>query len=117
MINIKTSKEKRLRRSRKTRYTIKRNGQYRLCANKTSRHIYAQIISPDGTTTIAGASTLEKSLIGKNKTDSANLVGKAIAERAKEKNIDQVAFDRSGFPYHGRIKALAEAAIEAGLKI
>ena len=114
---MNNTKAKRLRRSRKTRFTIKRSGKYRLCANKTSRHIYAQIISPDGSVTLTSASSLEKGLTGKNKTESANLVGKAIAARAKEKDIGQVAFDRSGFPYHGRIKMLAEAAVEEGLKI
>ena len=110
-------KVRRLRRSRKLRHIIKRSGKYRLCVNKTPRHIYAQIISPDGGTTIASASTLEKDLVGKNKTESASLVGSAIASRSKEKDVKEVAFDRSGFPYHGRIKAVAEAAREAGLKL
>ncbi len=111
------TKEQRLRRSRKTRHRIKRTGKHRLCVNKTARHIYAQLISADGMVTLANASTLEKSLVGANKSASAVLVGKAIAERAKAKQVEQAAFDRSGFPYHGRIKALAEAAREAGLRI
>lgn len=111
------AKEQRLRRSRKTRYRIRRSGKHRLCVNKTARHTYVQLISADGMVTLANASTLEKDLIGSNKTESAVLVGRAIAERAKAEKVEQAAFDRSGFPYHGRIKALAEAAREAGLKI
>lgn len=114
MIRVKS---KRLKKARKTRCVIMRSGKHRLCIHKTPRHIYAQVISPDGSQTIATASTLEKDLVGKNKTESADLVGSAIASRSKEKNIETVAFDRSGFAYHGRVKALAESARESGLKI
>ena len=110
-------KRQRLRRSAKTRHRIRRCGRHRLCVNKTARHIYAQLIAPDGATTVASASTLEKDLTGANKTDSAARIGSAIAERARAKEVQQAAFDRSGFPYHGRIKALAEAAREAGLEL
>lgn len=113
-------KESRLRRARRTRASIKTQGAYRLCVHKTPRHIYAQVIAPDGGSVLASASTIDKSFkdtkeYGGN-VKAATLVGKNIAERAKEAGITQVAFDRSGFKYHGRIKALADAARENGLK-
>jgi large subunit ribosomal protein L18 len=93
----------------------------RLCVHRTPRHIYAQIIAPEGNRVLTSASTLSKELRESLKTTgnktAAAAVGKKIAERAKEQGIEQVAFDRSGFKYHGRIKALADAAREAGLKI
>jgi large subunit ribosomal protein L18 len=108
----------RLRRAKKTRYHIRDLGMSRLCVNRTPRHIYAQLISADGSTIIAQASTLDSSLRqgGTGNVDAAQAVGKLIAERAIDKGIKQVAFDRSGFKYHGRIKALADAARENGLE-
>ena len=113
-------KEARLRRARKTRAKIAELKAVRLCVNRTNCHIYAQIISPCGSKVLASASTLETGVRkdipnGGNKA-AATSVGKLIAERAKAAGIEQVAFDRSGFQYHGRVKALADAAREAGLK-
>ena len=112
----------RIRRSVKTRAKIKRLGKVRLSIHRTSQHIYAQIISPEGNTVLAAASTVEASIKEMVSGHSGNcaaagVVGKMIAERAKEKGIEDVAFDRSGFRYHGRVKALADAARENGLKI
>jgi len=110
----------RLRRARKIRSHIKYLRATRLCVNRTPRHIYAQIISPDGGEVLASASTLDKELRASIKTGgnvaAAAIVGKAIAERARAAGIDRIAFDRSGFKFHGRVKALAEAARENGLK-
>jgi large subunit ribosomal protein L18 len=93
----------------------------RLCVHRTPQHIYAQIIAPEGNRVLTSASTLSKDLRGSLKNTgniaAAAAVGKAIAERAKQAGIEQVAFDRSGFKYHGRIKALADAARAAGLQI
>lgn len=112
-------KTSRIRRGQRTRARIRELGAHRLCVHRTPRHIYAQIISPDGSSTVASASTLDKQLIQSLKStgnvDAAKAVGAAIAERAKAAGITQVAFDRSGFRYHGRIKALADAARENGL--
>ena len=114
-------KESRQRRARRTRVRIALVGMPRLCVHRTPRHIYAQIIAPEGNRVLTSASTLSKDLRGGLKgtgnKDAAAAVGKAIAERAKAQGIEQVAFDRSGFKYHGRVKALADAAREAGLKI
>jgi large subunit ribosomal protein L18 len=114
-------KETRQRRARRTRIRIALVGMPRLCVHRTPRHIYAQIIAPEGNRVLTSASTLSKdlrgSLTGTGNKDAAAAVGKAIAERAKAQGIEQVAFDRSGFKYHGRVKALADAAREAGLKI
>lgn len=114
-------KEGRKRRAKRTRARIALQGAYRLCIHRTPRHIYAQIIAPEGDRVIASASTLSKDvraeLAGTGNKTAAAAVGKKIAERAKEHGIEQVAFDRSGFKYHGRIQALADAAREAGLKI
>ena len=113
--------EKRLRRSRKTRSRIKTLEAYRLSVHRSSKHIYAQITSPKDNTVVAAASSLDpeiKKLITdktKGKVDIARIVGASIAEKAKTAKIDKVAFDRSGFLYHGRVKALAEAAREKGL--
>ncbi len=113
-------KESRLRRSRKARARIRDNGAHRLTVFRTPRHIYAQIIAPTGDVTVVSASTVEKSLKGSETSGGnvagAKVIGKLLAERAKEKGIEAVAFDRSGFKYHGRVQALAEAAREAGLK-
>ena len=110
----------RIRRSKKTRSQIKLLGVNRLCVHRTPRHIYAQIISPSGDQVIASASTLDKEIrkdikFGGN-AEAASIVGKALAERARKAGINKVAFDRSGFKYHGRIKALADAARENGVE-
>ncbi len=119
-----TKKEQRLRRSRQTRIRIAIQGIARLSVNRTNSHIYATVFSGDGTTVLASASTAEADMrktlgaAGKGgNTGAAELVGKAIAERAKAAGISKVAFDRAGFAYHGRVKALAEAARGAGLEI
>lgn len=95
-------------------------GMYRLCVHRTPRHIYAQVISPDGGEVVASASTLEKeirtALGGTGNVTAAGAVGKAIAEKAKAAGITRVGFDRAGFRYHGRVKALADAAREGGLE-
>lgn len=110
----------RLRRARKIRSHIKYLQATRLCVNRTPRHIYAQVISPDGGEVLASASTLDKKLRASLKTggnmEAAAIIGKAIAERARAAGVEQVAFDRAGFKYHGRVKALAEAARDNGLK-
>jgi large subunit ribosomal protein L18 len=112
-------KQRRQRRAKRTRAKISQLGANRLCVHRTPRHIYAQIISPRDGRVLAAASTLTKELRESVKTtgnkDAAAAVGKLIAERAKAAGIEQVAFDRSGFIYHGRVKALADAAREAGL--
>jgi large subunit ribosomal protein L18 len=94
---------------------------HRLCVHRTPRHIYAQVIAPGGSTVVVTASTVQKDLRTQLKStgnkEAAAAIGKAIAERAKAAGVTKVAFDRSGFRYHGRIKALADAAREAGLEI
>jgi large subunit ribosomal protein L18 len=114
-------KATRQRRARRTRVRIALQGIHRLCVHRTPQHIYAQIIAPEGNRVVASASTLLKELRGSLKSTgniaAAAAVGKEIAARAKQAGVEQVAFDRSGFKYHGRIKALADAAREAGLKI
>jgi large subunit ribosomal protein L18 len=113
-------KESRLKRAKRTRMKIREIEAIRLCVNKTPQHIYAQVTSADGATTLASASTLDKelkkSLKSTGNVDAAKEVGKLIAKRALEAGLKAVAFDRSGFLYHGRIKALADAAREAGLE-
>jgi large subunit ribosomal protein L18 len=113
-------KQARLRRARQTRAKIAELKAVRLCVNRTNCHMYAQVISPCGSKVLASASTLEPGVRkdipnGGNKA-AATAVGKLIAERAKAAGIEQVAFDRSGLQYHGRVQALADAAREAGLK-
>ena len=112
-------KQNRIRRAKKTRSKIKRQGISRLSVHRTPRHIYAQIIASDGASVLAAASTVEKEVRNSSKgtgnIKAATLVGERIAEKAKAIGVKQVAFDRSGFLYHGRIKALAEAARDAGL--
>ena len=113
-------KEARLRRARKTRAKIAELKVARLAVHRTNCHIYAQIFSGCGTQELAAASTVEadvkQQVPNGGNADAAKVVGKLIAERAKAKGIEEVAFDRSGFRYHGRVKALADAAREGGLK-
>lgn len=113
-------KQNRLRRARKSRAKIAELAVNRLSVHRTPRHIYAQIIGPDGGTVLVSASSLEKDVRKDTKStgnvEAASIVGARIAEKAKSAGIDSVAFDRSGFRYHGRVKALADAAREAGLK-
>ena len=111
-------KAARLRRAKKTRAHIRGLGVNRLSVNRTNTHIYAQVISADGGKVLAQASTLDASLRSgaTGNIDAATKVGALIAERAKAAGVTKVAFDRSGFKYHGRIKALADAAREGGLE-
>jgi len=113
-------KQQRLRRARRGRIRIKLDGKHRLCVYRSSQHIYAQIIAPEGNRVVTSASTLTKEVRDAIKASgnkaAAAAVGKEIAARAKQSGIEQVAFDRSGFKYHGRVQALADAAREAGLK-
>ena len=118
-----TKKEQRLRRSRQTRIRIATQGVARLTVNRTNLHIYASVISGDGSKVLATASTAQAdvraSLGGSGKggnAAAAAAIGKLIAEKAKAAGVEKVAFDRAGFAYHGRVKALAEAAREAGLQ-
>lgn len=115
-MNVK--KVARLRRAKRARSKISELRVNRLCVYRSPRHIYAQIISPTGNQVLASASTVGKQSTG-GKTgniEAAGAVGKLIAERAKAAGIDKVAFDRSGYAYHGRVKALADAAREGGLE-
>lgn len=113
-------KEKRLKRAKKTRIKLRTLGLPSLSVHKTAKHIYAQIISGEGDKTLASVSTLQKGVLKKNKhgsnVEAAQAVGEAIAKQAKAAGIEEVGFDRSGYLYHGKIKALADAAREAGLK-
>lgn len=113
-------KIRRLRRARKSRAKIAELGAIRLSVHRSNSHIYAQIIDASGGNVVATASTLEKDLRAQIKNgasvEAAKLVGQRIAEKAKQAGVAQVAFDRSGFAFHGRVKALAEAAREAGLQ-
>ncbi|HTT02495.1 MAG TPA: 50S ribosomal protein L18 [Steroidobacteraceae bacterium] len=115
-----TKKGRRQRRSVKTRARIRAQGVARLSVHRTPRHIYAQLTDPTGATVIAAASTVQEQVRQGLKTtgnvEAAKAVGRAIAERAKAAGVQKVAFDRSGFQFHGRIKALADAAREAGLE-
>jgi large subunit ribosomal protein L18 len=118
-----TKKEQRQRRARQTRVRIALQGTARLAVHRSNLHIYASIFSDDGTKVLASASTAEKEVreqlgaAGKGgNAAAATIIGKRIAEKAKAAGIEKVAFDRSGFAYHGRIKALADAAREAGLQ-
>ena len=115
-----TKKDRRQRRAIRTRAKIRELGQPRLTVHRTPRHIYAQVFDADGATVLAAASTVQDavkgSLEGTGNVEAAKAVGRAIAERAKAAGITKVAFDRAGFMYHGRIKALAEAAREGGLE-
>ena len=113
-------KQRRLRRARKARAKIALLGVHRLSVHRTPRHIYAQIIAPEVGKVVVSASTLGKDLRPELKAtgnrEAAAAVGKLLAERAKAAGIERVAFDRSGFKYHGRVQALADAAREAGLQ-
>ncbi|MBK7252102.1 MAG: 50S ribosomal protein L18 [Gammaproteobacteria bacterium] len=115
-----TKKQRRTRRSVKTRAKIRELGAPRLSVHRTPRHIYAQVFDAGGGQVLAAASTLQEAvrqgLATTGNVEAAKAVGRAIAERAKAAGISRVAFDRSGFQYHGRVKALAEAAREAGLE-
>ena len=118
-----TKKAQRLRRARQTRIRIAEKRVARLSVNRTNLHIYATVVSEDGAKVLASASTAEaemrKSLGASGKggnVAAAEAIGKRIAERAKAAGVEKVAFDRAGFAYHGRVKALAEAAREAGLQ-
>jgi large subunit ribosomal protein L18 len=118
MAKAKTTSERRVQRVRRA---IKKaaNGRVRLSVHRTSKNMYAQIIDDEAGVTLAAASTLEKDFRAGEKTgadtEAASVVGKLIAERAKAAGVDTVVFDRGGFLYHGRVKALAEAAREGGL--
>jgi large subunit ribosomal protein L18 len=114
-------KQARMRRALRARAKIRELGAYRLCVHRTPRHMYAQVIAPDGAKVIASASTVEKafreSAAGHfGNAPAAAAIGKIIAERARAAGVERVAFDRSGFRYHGRVKALADAAREGGLE-
>jgi large subunit ribosomal protein L18 len=115
-MNVK--KQARLRRARRSRARISKAGVNRLSVYRTPRHIYAQVISPDGAQILVSASTVEKDqrTQATGNKDAAGRIGALIAERAKAAGITRVAFDRSGFNYHGRVKALADAAREGGLE-
>ncbi|EHG8864638.1 50S ribosomal protein L18 [Salmonella enterica subsp. enterica serovar Kentucky] len=114
-------KSARIRRATRARRKLKELGATRLVVHRTPRHIYAQVIAPNGSEVLVAASTVEKAIAEQLKytgnKDAAAAVGKAVAERALEKGIkDVLSFDRSGFQYHGRVQALADAAREAGLQ-
>ena len=113
-------KQVRLRRAKRVRSKILERRVPRLTVHRTPRHIYAQVIAADNSAVVASASTVDKHLRGEigygGNTDAAKIVGRAIAERAKQAGVDKVAFDRSGFQYHGRIQALADSARENGLE-
>ncbi|HEX7340685.1 MAG TPA: 50S ribosomal protein L18 [Rhodanobacteraceae bacterium] len=117
---MKDKNESRLRRARSTRARIRKLAVPRLSVHRTGQHIYAQVFDASGEKVVAAASTVQKAvregLDGTKNVTAAAAVGKAVAERALAAGVEQVAFDRSGFRYHGRIKALADAAREAGLK-
>ena len=113
-------KQNRLRRAREARAKIRELGVNRLSIHRTPRPIYAPVLGPDGGTVVAAASTIEQDIKKSTKStgnaEAAAIVGARIAEKAKAAGVDTVAFDRAGFRYHGRVKALADAAREAGLK-
>ena len=113
-------KAARLRRATKARKKMQELGATRLVVHRTPRHIYAQVIAPNGSEVLASASTVEKAIAEQVKytgnADAAAVVGRAIAERALAKGVTTISFDRSGFQYHGRVAALAAAAREAGLQ-
>jgi len=115
-----TKKTSRIRRGKKTRFKIRAKGATRLCVNRTPRHIYAQIIDDNTAQVLTSVSSLDGDVKNNVKytgnVETAKLVGKLVAERAKDKGVTKVAFDRSGFKYHGRVQALADAAREAGLE-
>lgn len=110
----------RLKRATRSRMKMKELGATRLVIHRTPRHIYAQVIAPNGSDVLVSASTLDKEVKGNieytGNVNAAAAVGTAIAKKALEKGITAVAFDRAGFQYHGRVQALADAAREAGLQ-
>lgn len=110
--------DSRLRRARRARTKIRELGISRLSVHRTPRHIYAQVFAPGGDRVLASASTLDKDLRGGSTGNigAAAQVGKLVAERARAAGVETVAFDRSGYKYHGRVKALADAARENGLE-
>jgi large subunit ribosomal protein L18 len=110
--------DSRLRRARRSRTRMRDQGMNRLSVHRTPRHIYAQIIAPAGDKVLASASTLDSDLRGGSTGNiaAAAEVGKLVAQRAKEAGVQRVAFDRSGYKYHGRVRALADAARETGLE-
>lgn len=120
MNDSRNKKAQRLRRAARARAKIRELRVARLSVHRTPQHIYAQILAADGGHVVVVASTVQENvrtgLKSTGNIDAAKAVGKAIAERAKAAGIEQVAFDRSGFRYHGRVKALADAAREHGLK-
>lgn len=113
-------KTARYRRAARTRGKIRELGVHRLCVYRTPRHIYAQVIAPDGGHTLVSASTLDpdvkKEVSNGGNVEAARVVGRLVAERARNAGVDSAAFNRSGFRFHGRVKALADAAREAGLR-
>lgn len=113
-------KTSRLRRALRARSKIRELGAYRLCIHRTPSHIYAQVIASNGSEVVAAASTLQADIKSGLKStgniEAAVAVGKAVAEKAKAAGVTKVAFDRAGFKYHGRVKALADAARENGLE-
>lgn len=113
-------KQARLRRGKRARVAMRERGDVRLVVNKTPRHIYAQVISGAGDKVLAAVSTVSAEIKGQvdytGNVEAAAIVGKAIASKALEAGVSEVAFDRSGNKYHGRVKQLADAAREAGLK-
>jgi large subunit ribosomal protein L18 len=115
-----TKKQRRVRRATKTRAQIRRLGVPRLTVHRTPQHMYAQVVDDAGGKVLVAASTVQeavaKDLKSTGNVEAARAVGRAIAERAKAAGISKVAFDRSGFMYHGRVQALADAAREAGLE-
>ena len=113
-----SKKQARLRRARRGRMKMRELGVSRLTVNRSPRHIYAQVLSADGAKVLAQASTLDKSLRegATGNVEAAAKVGALVAERAQAAGISQVAFDRSGYKFHGRVKALAEAARAGGLE-
>ncbi len=110
-----TKKQARLRRATKFRAQHKQRNTERLCVHKTARHIYAQVISSCGTKILASASTLSAKMENGGNIEAATQVGLEIAKIAKDAQVVKVAFDRSGFKFHGRVKALADAARKGGL--
>ena len=116
---MSVKKSARLRRARRSRQKMRELESVRLCVHRTPRHIYAQVISGDNSQILVSASTLDKELRegASGNIGAASRVGAAIAVKAKSAGIDKVVFDRAGYKYHGRVKALAEAAREAGLNI
>jgi len=119
MVINKNKKKFRIRRSLKLRYNFNKSGAIRLVVHRTSRHIYAQVITANPSSVISAASTLDKDVLKYVKytgnIKAATVVGKLVAKRTLKKGISKVSFDRSGFKYHGRVKALAEASRKTGL--